>query len=82
MTPLTVVVAAFIGALVLFGFAFWTPVYAIPLALLFLIGVGVAEVVRRRGTSPEVRELRRREPGADDVHFDDRDRETLYEGDR
>jgi len=58
MTPLTVVAVAFVLALLLFGFAFWTPIYALPLVLLFLIGLGAAELARRRGHSRELREFR------------------------
>lgn len=82
MSPLTLVVIAFILSLLLFGFAFWTPIYAIPLALLLLVGVGFAEYARRRGTSRGVRELRaqaNRGGPARETEFTDRDRETLYE---
>lgn len=82
MTPLTVVAIAFVLALLLFGFAFWTPIYAIPLALLFLVGLGMAEYARRRRAPRGVRDLRAQEgrgaPGRDS-EFTDRDRETLYE---
>lgn len=82
MTPLTVVGIAFVLALVLFGFAFWTPIFAIPLALVFLVGLGLADRARRRGASRGVRELRAQEgrgaPGQE-TEFTDRDRETLYE---
>lgn len=81
MTPLTVVAIAFVLSLLLFGFAFWTPIYAIPLALLLAIGFGLAEYARRQGTSRGVRELRaqaeRGGPGRE-TEFTDRDRETLY----
>jgi hypothetical protein len=83
MTPLTLVVAAFILGLLLFGFAFWTPVYAIPLALLFLIGFGTAMLVRRRGaSSSELRDFRAQAGKAApdrEVEFTDRDRQTLYD---
>lgn len=82
MTPLTVVAIAFVLSLLLFGFAFWTPLYAIPLALLLLVGVGIAEYARRNATSRGVRELRAQQdrggPGRES-DFSDRDRETLYE---
>lgn len=81
MNPLTLVVVAFVVALVLFGFAFWTPIYAIPICLVFLAGLGAYEVVRRSRLDAGVRHLRERAPGARDVHFTDRDRETLYERD-
>lgn len=82
MTPLTIVVVALILSLLLFGFAFWTPIYAVPLALLFLIGFGVAEMARRRGPSRGVRDLRRQgERGAPqpETEFTERDRRTLYD---
>ncbi|HYI81306.1 MAG TPA: hypothetical protein VEW67_10650 [Thermoleophilaceae bacterium] len=82
MTPLTLVVIAFVLSLLLFGFAFWTPIYALPLAFLFLVGMGLAELARRRGTSRDVRELRAQADKAGPHHeteFTDRDRETLYE---
>jgi len=82
MSPLTVVAIAFFLSLLLFGFAFWTPIYAIPLAIILLAGAGLAEYARRRGTSRGVRELRaqanRGGPGQES-EFTDRDRETLYE---
>jgi hypothetical protein len=82
MTPLTIAAIAFVLSLLLFGFAFWTPIYAVPLALLFLVGFGLAEYARRHGTSRGVRELRaqanRGGPGRES-DFSDRDRETLYE---
>jgi hypothetical protein len=82
MTPLTVAAIAFVLSLLMFGFAFWTPIYAIPLALVFLVGFGLAEYARRQRTSRGVRELRaqggRGAPGRE-TEFTDRDRETLYE---
>jgi len=81
MAPLTIAVAAFVLGLLLFGFAFWTPIYAIPIAIVFLIGLGAYELMRRRSLDPGVRELRSQEPGARGTHFTDRDRETLYERD-
>lgn len=81
MTPLTVVIAAFILSLLLFGFAFWTPIYAIPLALIFLVGFGFAMWARRRGdASGELRQFRAQAGKAApdrEVDFTDRDRQTL-----
>jgi uncharacterized membrane protein len=80
MTPLTIAAVAFVLGLLLLGFAFWTPIYAIPLAILFLIGLGIGELARRRGASGELREFRGQArdagPGRD-TDFTDRDRETL-----
>lgn len=81
MTPLTLVVIAFVLALLLFGFAFWTPIYALPLVVVFLAGLGAAEWVRRRSGGRELREFRgrAREAGPhQETQFTDRDRETLY----
>jgi hypothetical protein len=81
MTPLTLVVIAFVLALLLFGFAFWTPIYAIPLAILFLVGLGAAELARRRSGGSDLREFRgkaRRAGPHHETEFTDRDRETLY----
>jgi uncharacterized membrane protein len=78
MTPLSVAAVAFVLALLLFGFAFWTPIYAIPLAILFLIGLGIAETARRRNSSG-LREFRAQQPSEQHVEFTDRDRETLYD---
>lgn len=82
MTAVTVAIVAFVLALVLFGFAFWTPIYAVPLAILFLIGLGISEMVRRRGASREVRDLREEAghgaPGRE-TDFNERDRQTLYD---
>ena len=81
MTPLTIVIAAFILSLLLFGFAFWTPIYAIPLALIFIAGWAMAHYARKHGTAgSELREFRaeagKAAPGRE-VKFTDRDRETL-----
>jgi hypothetical protein len=84
MSPLTIVVIAFVLSLLLFGFAFWTPIYAIPLAILFLIGLGLLELARRRGSPAELRQFRAQASRAGPHHtteFTDRDRETLYEKD-
>lgn len=78
MTPLTVAAVAFVLALLLFGFAFWTPIYAIPLVLIFLVGLGLAEMARRRATSRGVRELREQAQGGGPA-FTARDRETMYD---
>jgi hypothetical protein len=82
MTPLTIAAIAFVLALLLFGFAFWTPIYALPLAVVFLVGLGLLERARRRGPSHELREFRAQARKAGPHHesdFTDRDRETLYE---
>jgi hypothetical protein len=82
MTPITIVAIAFILALLLFGFAFWTPIYALPFVVLFLVGLGLAELARRRGASRELREFRGKARRAGPHHetgLTDRDRETLYE---
>ncbi len=84
MTPLTVAAVAFVLSLLLFGFAFWTPIYAIPLVLVFLAGFAVAQFRRRRGASRELRDFRsQKERGtpAQEVEFTERDRQTLYERD-
>jgi hypothetical protein len=81
MTPLTIVVIAFVLSLLLFGFAFWTPIYAIPLAILFLIGMGLAEMARRRAPQREAQRFRDQARNAGphrETEFTDRDRETLY----
>lgn len=85
MTPLTIVVIAFVLALLLFGFAFWTPIYAIPLALLFLAGFAVAHGARRHRSSDEWnRERAKAErsagPGASESPFTERDRQSLSGG--
>jgi hypothetical protein len=80
MTPLTVVVVAFVLSLLLFGFAFWTPIYAVPLALIFIVGWGLAHLARQRGGSGGLRDFRAQAGKAapeHEVHFTDRDRETL-----
>jgi Sec-independent protein secretion pathway component TatC len=84
MSPLVIVVVAFVLALLLFGFAFWTPIYALPLVVLFLIGLGLLELARRRAPSAELRRFRSQARRAGPHHttdFTDRDRETLYEKD-
>jgi hypothetical protein len=81
MTPLTLVAIAFVLSLLLFGFAFWTPIFALPLVVLFLVALGLAELARRRGSSRELREFRAQARNAGPQHedeFTDRDRETLY----
>ena len=86
MTPLTLAAVAFFLALLLFGFAWGAPIYAVPLALLFVVGFGVAQLVRRKGASRELRDFRgqSRHAGPEsgsEVHFTDRDHETLYHRD-
>lgn len=82
MTPFIVLVAAFLLGLLMFGFAFWTPIYAIPLAVLFLVVMGAYHLMRRRTLDPGVRELRDQERATRGTQFTERDRETLYERDR
>ena len=82
MTPLTIAAVAFVLALLLFGFAFWTPIFAVPLALLLLVAAGFAELARRRSDARDVRRFRDQARNAGPGHkseFTDRDRETLYE---
>lgn len=84
MSPVTIAVIAFFLALLLFGFAWWTPIYAIPLVLLFIAGFGIAQLVRRKGASRELRDFRgqsRHATSESDVRFTDRDQETLYHRD-
>jgi len=86
VTPLTLAVVAFFLALLLFGFAWGAPIYAVPLALLFVVGFGVAQFVRRKGASRELRDFRGQSRHAgpkseSEVHFTDRDHETLYHRD-
>lgn len=84
MSPLTLVVIAFFLALLLFGFAWGAPIYAVPLALLFIVGFGIAQLVRRKGASRELRDFRgqsRHATPESDVQFTDRDQETLYHRD-
>jgi hypothetical protein len=81
MTPLTIVAIAFVLSLLLFGFAFWTPIYAIPLAILFLIGMGLAELVRRRSPQRETQRFRDQARNAGphrEAGSTDRERESLY----
>jgi membrane protein implicated in regulation of membrane protease activity len=83
MTPFTIVAIAFVVSLLLFGFAFWTPIYALPLVVLFLIAFGLAHMARRRRPSSEWRAQRDKAAHAGPHHeteFTERDRETLYEG--
>jgi len=83
MTPLTLVAIAFVLALLLFGIAFWTPIYAIPVVLVFLVGLAVAQRARRHRSSDEWNEQRRQAGNAgarSETEFTDRDRETLYGG--
>jgi hydrogenase/urease accessory protein HupE len=84
VSPLTLVVIAFFLALLLFGFAWGAPIYAVPLALLFVVGFGIAQLVRRKGASRQLRDFRgqsRRAAPGSDVEFTDRDQETLYHRD-
>jgi hypothetical protein len=79
MTPLSIVIAAFVAALLLFGFAFWTPIYAIPLVLLVLLAAGALHLKRRTGDEGSLREFRKQVPGNDEIEFTERDRQTLYD---
>jgi hypothetical protein len=82
MTPLTLVAIAFVLALLLFGVAFWTPIYAIPLVLVFLVGFAAAQRARRHRSSGAWGRQRRHAEHAGQGHqddFTDRDHETLYD---
>jgi uncharacterized membrane protein len=82
MTSLTIVVVAFVLALLLFGFAFWTPIYALPFVVLFLVGLAFALFRRRGGEGRELRAFRAQAGRAGPEHetrFTERDRETLYD---
>lgn len=81
MTGIVVVIAAFLLALLLFGFAWGAPIYALPLAAVFLVGFGIVHLARRNRGS-RVADLRgQAEKASPDqgVDFTDRDRETLYD---
>lgn len=79
MAPLTIVVSAFMLALVAMSFAFAggaVPV-AIPIAVL-VIGLVLWMDHRRQRDEPESLATKRRRAKANKVEFTDRDKETLY----
>jgi len=76
MTPLTVVVAAFILALVATSFAFGVGILAIPIAI---IGIGIAaamDFTKRRKQATMIHDQRER-ARTDKVSFTERDEQTL-----
>jgi hypothetical protein len=76
MSALTIVVAAFILALVATSFAFGVGILAIPLAI---IGVGILaamDFIKRRKQSTMIHDQRER-ARTDKVNFTERDKQTL-----
>ncbi len=76
MWAVGIIIAAFVLSLVVFGFAFGNPNYAVPIALVVIGIVGAIDFGRRRRQAREVQTLREGAK-AEKVEFTERDRETL-----
>ena len=77
MSPFTIFVAAFAVALVVMAGTFMggAVVVAVPLAILLIAGVGLAEFNRRRKAAQSIH--RHRAGSEDGVEFTERDQRTL-----
>jgi uncharacterized protein (DUF58 family) len=81
LTPTTVIIGAFLLALVAIAVVFpGAALVAIPLAVLVILAVGFIDFSRRRKQSRSVEELRE-EAKAEKVDFTERDKETLSSSD-
>jgi hypothetical protein len=81
MTPTTVIIAAFLLALVAIAVVFpGAALIAIPLAVLAIAVVGFTDFNRRRKSAHSMEELRE-EAKAEKVDFTERDKETLASSD-
>ena len=76
MSAATVVIAAFVVALMAFGVAWGAPIIAVPIVLVGALAFGVFDLRRRRSQARQMREFRD-EAKAEKVDFTDRDQETL-----
>jgi hypothetical protein len=78
MTPLTLMIAGFILGIpvMFFAFAGGGVVVGIPLAVLWIIGLGALDV-RRRRTQSQSMGHKRQEASSQSVEFTERDKETL-----
>lgn len=76
MSPLTVVIGAFILALVAFGFAWGAPILAVPIVVLGIAALGALDLRRRRKQAKQMHEFRQ-EAEAQQVDFTERDKRTL-----
>jgi uncharacterized protein (DUF58 family) len=82
MTPVSIIVVAFLLGLVAMSFAFGggAVIVALPIALLGIAAVGFADFNRRRKSARSMEELREGAK-AEKVDFTERDKETLASSD-
>jgi Sec-independent protein secretion pathway component TatC len=80
VTPTTVILVAFVLALVAIPLLFGQVVIALPLALIGIALVAFVDFNRRRRQSQQIEHIRD-EAKADKVEFTERDKETLASSD-
>jgi predicted membrane protein len=76
MSALTVVVAAFLLALVATAFVFGAGILAVPIALIAIAVIGAMEFNKRRKQATMLHDQRER-ARTEKVHFTERDEQTL-----
>ena len=72
----TLVVAAFILALIALSFAWGAPIVAVPIVLIGIVVLGTVDVRRRRRQVKQMHDFRE-QAKAESVDFTSRDKETL-----
>jgi membrane protein implicated in regulation of membrane protease activity len=76
MWSFTLIVAAFVVALIAFAFAFGTPILGVPIAIIGITAIALVDFSRRRKQAKQMHEFRD-EAKAEKIEFTDRDQETL-----
>jgi uncharacterized membrane protein len=76
MWGITLIVAAFILALIAFSFAWGAPIFAVPIVIAGAAVLGVVDFRRRRQQIRQMHDFRE-EAKAQSVEFTARDKETL-----
>ena len=76
MWGITLIVAAFVLALIAFSFVWGAPVLAVPIAIAGVVVIGGSDLRRRRQQTRQMHQLRERAK-AESVDFTPRDQETL-----
>jgi len=76
MWGFTLIVAAFVLALIAFAFAWGAPIFAVPIVIVGAIALGATDFRRRRQQVRQMHEFRE-EAKSESVEFTPRDKETL-----